>query len=178
MSNKHALHFLPMKEKQKLQNFLALPRSMLGLDLNETAIILYMLLLDRAKVSVTNPEWISKDGLAFIRYPIEKLARAMHKSKTTVKTVLNQLEAHGLIKRVKQGIGKATLIYVYVPEDSILTTPQPENRPPQGQDSGPVQGQKTDHDEAGKPATNKITSSKTNELNNSNYFVDEEGISL
>ena len=77
MSNKQALHFLPMKEKQKLQNFLALPRSMLGLDLNETAIILYMLLLDRAKVSVTNPEWISKDGLAFIRYPIEKLARAI-----------------------------------------------------------------------------------------------------
>ena len=79
---------------------------------------------------------------------------------------------------MKQGIGKATLIYVYVPEDSILTTPQPENWPPQGQDSGPVQGRKTDHGEVGKLATNKITSSKTIDLNNSNYYVDEEGISL
>ena len=67
MSNKHALLFLPMKENQKLQNFLAFPRSVLGIDLNETAIILYMLLLDRAKVSVINPDWISKDGIAFIR---------------------------------------------------------------------------------------------------------------
>ena len=158
------------------------PVAVVGVDLSipgfRKTIILYMLLLDRAKISVTNPEWISKDGLAFIRYPIEKLARAMRKSKSTVKTVLNQLEKHGLIKRVKQGIGKATLIYVYVPEDSILTTPQPENRPPQGQDSGPVQGRKTDHGEVGKLATNKITSSKTIDLNNSNYYVDEEGISL
>ena len=114
MSNKHALLFLPMKENQKLQNFLAFPRSVLGIDLNETAIILYMLLLDRAKVSVTNPDWISKEGIAFIRYPIEKLSQAMRKSKTTVKTALNQLEEQGLIKRVKQGIGKATLIYVYM----------------------------------------------------------------
>ena len=168
MSNKHALLFLPMKENQKLQNFLAFPRSVLGIDLNETAIILYMLLLDRAKVSVINPDWISKDGIAFIRYPIEKLSQATRKSKTTVKTPLNQLEEQGLIKRVKQGIGKATLIYVYIPEDSILTTPGLENRPPQGQNSDHVQGKKTDPAEAGKLATNKITSSKTNELNNSN----------
>ena len=50
----------------------------------------------------------------------------------------------------------------------ILTTPGSENRPPQGQNSDHVQGKKTDPAEAGKLATNKITSSKTNELNNSN----------
>ena len=149
---------------------MALPRSLLSADINETAKLMYVLLLDRAKLSAQNPAWIDSEGMPFVNYTIEQLANDLQKGKTTIKQTLKLLEDAGLIRRSHHKNSRANYIYINVPEDSILTSAQPEFRP--------LYGQNSDLHMAEKPATNKITSNKTNELNNSNYYVDKEGISL
>ena len=172
MSKTISNDLLPVKEKQKLLNYMALPRSALDMGLSDSAIILYALLLDRAKLSSNKgSEWIDENGDAFVRYTIEHLSETMHKGTSAVKTALKQLEEKHLIRRVHQGIGKANLIYVMVPADCIPTTAQLENRPPRSRNST--------HDAVGNPSTNKITSIKgyqSNHLNN--YYEDKENLSL
>ena len=185
MSKKISNDLLPVKEKQKLLNYMALPRSALDMGLSDSAIILYALLLDRAKLSSNKgSEWIDENGDAFVRYTIEHLSETMHKGTSAVKTALKQLEEKHLIRRVHQGIGKANLIYVMVPADCIPTTAQSENRPPcipttAQSENRPPRSRNSTHDAVGNPSTNKITSIKgyqSNHLNN--YYEDKENLSL
>lgn len=54
--------------------------------------ILYVLLLDRARLSQKNEGWVDERGRAFIFFPIKDLAETMHKSEMSVKTALAVLE--------------------------------------------------------------------------------------
>lgn len=131
----------------KMGSYLMFPRFLLDAPVNETAKLLYMLLLDRAKLSMKKPEWADQTGRVFIHYPITKLAEALHKSETTVKTALSDLEDAGLILRARQGIGKPNRIYVKIPADGILSAPEAETCPQPGQNTG--------HHEDGKPSGSK-----------------------
>ena len=73
--------------------YMAFPRILLDKDgLNETAKILYTILLDRARLSQKNDGWTDEKGHVFIFFPIKNLAEAMHKSEMSVKTALAVLE--------------------------------------------------------------------------------------
>ena len=106
----------------KMGSYLMFPRFLLDAPVNETAKLLYMLLLDRAKLSMKKPEWADQTGRVFIHYPITKLAEALHKSETTVKTALSDLEDAGLILRARQGIGKPNRILPYGTYQNVFLT--------------------------------------------------------
>ena len=65
-----------MKELTKdtyLPPYMAYPRFLLNTDLNETARLIYILLLDRARLSIKN-DWVDEQGRVYLFYPIRELA--------------------------------------------------------------------------------------------------------
>ena len=113
---------------------MAYPKFLLEMtDLSETAKLVYIVLLDRARVSQVKGGWADEHGNVFIFYPIRDLAKTIHKSEMSVKTALSSLEEdHALILRKRQGVGKANRIYVKLPVDRNLSARQTENCPSDG----------------------------------------------
>lgn len=91
------------------------------MDISETAKLVYVLLLDRARLSIKNDGWEDEQGHVFIYYTIEALAEASGKSEMTVKNALAALERQGLISRKRQGAGFPSKIYVKVQTESCPT---------------------------------------------------------
>ena len=108
----------------KLPPYMAYPRFLLGMDLSETAKLVYVLLLDRARLSRRNG-WVDEQGRVFLFYPITEIADAIRASDMTVKRALAALSRQGLIRRVHQGGSLASRIYVRIPG-------QNKNDPPDG----------------------------------------------
>ena len=80
-----------------LPSYMMFPRFLLDMEINETAKMLYIILLDRARLSQKNEGWSDTDGHVFIYFTIEALAEVLHKSQMTVKTALAVLEKQELI---------------------------------------------------------------------------------
>ena len=125
-----------------LPPYLELPRFVLDMDINETGKILYTLLLDRARLSQTNPAWKDKDDHVFIVFPIRMMAEKMHKCEMTIKTALSALEKEGMIQRMSQGTCRPNRIYVKLPADRKLSPVQTENCPPDGKKTVPAADRK------------------------------------
>ena len=112
---------------------MAYPKFLLEMiDLSETAKLVYIVLLNRARVSQAKGGWADEHGNVFIYYPIRDLAKAINKSEMSVKTALSSLEDHALILRKRQGVGKANRIYVKLPADRNLSARQTEHCPSDG----------------------------------------------
>ena len=88
----------------RLPHFYMYPRFLLTLDLSETTKMIYMLLLDRARLSMQKDGWQDEHGRVFIHYTIQSLATTIRKSEMTVKNSLKALEQQGLI--YSQGKGR------------------------------------------------------------------------
>ena len=99
--------------------FYMYPKFLLGMDLNETARTVYMLLFDRAKLSIQNG-WLDQDGRVFLYYTEEHLAADLNRTEATIRTALRALEGLGLVKRKRQGAGRPNRIYVYFPEEAEI----------------------------------------------------------
>ena len=105
-----------------LPSYMMFPRFLLDMEINETAKMLYIILLDRARLSQKNEGWSDTDGHVFIYFTIEALADVLHKSQMTVKTALAVLEKQELIFRKRQGPGQPNRIYVKLPKETIHYT--------------------------------------------------------
>lgn len=81
-------------------------------DLSMSAKVLYGVLYDRAELSRKN-HWNDSDGKVYIYYPIDDIAELMCLSKTTVVKCLQELEVFRLIKKIRQGLGRPSKIYVF-----------------------------------------------------------------
>ena len=55
--------------------YMAFPRFLLGSGLNETAMLTYVILLDRARLSMSNPRWVDENGYVFLHYIMVPLSR-------------------------------------------------------------------------------------------------------
>ena len=88
-----------------LAPYMVFPRFLIDSEVNGTSMILYMLLLDRARLSLRSNKWTDSLGHTFLYYPVKSLAETLHKSEMTIKTSLAALEKADLITRVKQGAG-------------------------------------------------------------------------
>ena len=147
-----------------LPPFFMYPRFLLETDLSDTARLVYILLLDRARLSQTNPQWQDETGRVFVYYTIPHLAEASGRGLTGVKAALGQLEEAGLILRKRQGMGNPSRIYIRIPS---------ENRPT-------IRSEKTQVT-VGKPTPNH---NKRNNKKINNYIIKgldysyEEGESL
>lgn len=129
-----------MTEGCKLPPYMAIPKAVLArTSINETAKIVYTMLLDRAKLSLKNDGWVDGQGHVYIIYTIASLAQAVKKSEMTVKTALAALERDGLIRRKRQGPGMPNRIYVMVPDqDSKLAARGTADQPREGNKTVPV----------------------------------------
>lgn len=119
-------HYLA--KKSLLPPYLAYPRFLLGMDISETSKLVYVLLLDRARLSMRNDGWENEQGHVYIYYPIDVLVKDVRKSEMTIKNALAALEKKGLIVRQHQGVGRANKIYVKVQKDTCLPV-ETENEP-------------------------------------------------
>ena len=99
-------------------SFMKSPRFLLDAGLNETCQILYVLLLDRARLSQKN-RWVDEDDHVFIYYPIQSLAKDMHKGVTTIKDSLRRLQEADLIDRLQQKAPLPNRIYVKIPAEAL-----------------------------------------------------------
>ena len=97
-----------------LPRYMAYPRFLLDVNISETAKLIYVLLLDRARLSMKNEGWVNELGHVFIYYTIEELAKDCGKSQMTVKNALTALERAGLIERKRQGYGLPNKLFVKV----------------------------------------------------------------
>ena len=104
-----------------LPPYMAYPRFLLDVDISETAKLVYMLLLDRARVSMKNDTWQDEHGRVFVLYTIPALAKDIGKGETTVKKALNQLVQQDLIWKQSQGAGRPNKIYVKIPAENSPT---------------------------------------------------------
>ena len=102
-----------LKNENSLAPYMVFPRFLLDAEINETTMILYTLLLDRARLSLKSDKWTDESGHTFLYYPVKSLAETLHKSEMTIKTSLAALEKADLIRRVKQGAGMPSRIYKY-----------------------------------------------------------------
>ena len=103
-----------MRADTRLPPYLPYPRFLLQADLNQTAKLLYALLLDRATLSQANG-WLDEGGRIYLVFPIEKIAAALDRSPMTVKNALSELEDAGLIERRRSGFSKPNRIYIKLP---------------------------------------------------------------
>ena len=168
-----------LTSETSLPSFLAYPKFLLEMTgLSETAKVVYILLLDRAKISQKHDGWADAQGQIYIYYPIKDLAETIHKSEMSVKTALFALEKHQLILRKRQGVGNANRIYVKLPVDRNLSARQTENCP--------SDGKKTVCHMERKLSGNKNKESKTNESKRSskgygkfqNVFLSDDDIAF
>ena len=103
----------------KLTNYSVIPNDLHGGELSSTATILYSKLLNRSNLSITNGK-VDEVGRIYINYKLEDLAEEMGKSLTTIKENMRELVDAGLIEKKRMTKGRANMIYVKVPETSIV----------------------------------------------------------
>lgn len=137
-----------LTQNQQLPPYLAFPRVLLDVDISETAKLLYVVLLDRARLSLQNDGWTDENGHVYLYYTIANMAATLHKSEMTIKTALNVLTNKDLIFRQRQGAGTPNRIYVKIP----LVTDR--NLSPKEQENCPTDGKKTVCQGARKLSTN------------------------
>ncbi len=150
-----------------LPPFLMYPRFLLETDLNDTARLVYILLLDRARLSRTKAQWQDETGRVFVFYPIRELGQVLGKTDTTVKKALGQLEEAGLIVRRCRRQGTPTWIYLCFPEDTGKENYPPtrkENYPPTRKENYPGTRKEYFQNPVGKLPPNK--NKKNNHINN------------
>lgn len=92
-------------------------RFLLDMPLNETARIVYSLILSRILLSQSNA-WVDEEGRVYCRYTIQNLMADTGKSKSTIVTALGDLEKQKLLYRRRGGAGYANKLYLRVPEFS------------------------------------------------------------
>lgn len=115
-----------------LPPYIPYARFLLGIPLNETARLVYTLILSRIQLSQSNG-WVDAEGRVYCRYTIQDLMTDTGKSKSTIVTALDDLEKQGLLFRRRGGAGYADMLYLRVPEittsDAQKTAPQKSGKP-------------------------------------------------
>ena len=114
---------------QSFTDFMMFPRKLVGTDMTATELRLYLLLLDRARISGKHEGWQDLLGQVFVIYPVRALAEDLCCSETSVKKALKELERRDLIERWRRGQGKANHIFVKLPDDDPFPHSQKETLP-------------------------------------------------
>ena len=174
-----------LTRNSRLPPYMMFPRFLMDkVKLNETAKILYVVLLDRARLSIKNEGWIDEYGHVFIFFPIKSLAEVMNKSEMSIKTGLLALEKEGLIFRKRQGAGFPNRIYVKILSEYLEQID--ENLSDGQTEDYTIDGQETVCQRERKLSGSNIEKSNNKKLNNKskeeriaygfykNVFMDEE----
>lgn len=104
-----------IKKPLHIPLYMMYPKFLFDLRISDTAKLLYVILLDRARMSAASERWTDPDGSVFVCYTVAALSETLHKGKTAIEDGLRSLEQACLIRRKRQGPGMASHIYVKLP---------------------------------------------------------------
>ena len=99
-------------------------------------ILAYTLMRDRLQLSITK-QMKDENGTPFIYYDLENIASAVRCRAKKAGKLVDELDKAGLIHKVRQGLGKPNLIYVYDVLQASPSNRQFQTRPTDS--SRPVQ---------------------------------------
>jgi len=85
-------------------------------------------MLDRMGLSLKNG-WLDKENRVFIYFTLEDLQEYMNCGHNKGIKIMAELDNIGLIERVKQGLGRPTIIYVKRFSTDTVNSPAPEEPP-------------------------------------------------
>lgn len=146
----------------EFKSFIPAPTYILeNAELNFTEKCVYLELLARMRLSQTNAsltdgkgKWVNEKNEVYIYYPIKKLAEKIGRGESAIKNALNSLEKEGLLRRERQGRGKANKLYLQYPKGECF---EKGVKPHVKKDEKPTtQGQKSDYQGGKKPTGNNI----------------------
>lgn len=83
-------------------------------SLSADAKLLYALIVDRFNLSIAN-KWRDENGTPYVYFSIDSVMESIGCAKAKAVKLMDTLEDWGLIRRVKQGLGKPNRIYVLDP---------------------------------------------------------------
>ena len=106
-----------------LPPYIPYARFLLRAPVNDTARLVYTLILSRIQLSQTNG-WVDSQGRVYCRYRIQELMSDTGKSKSTILSALEELEKQGLLLRCRSGAGHPNRLYLRLPENATLEVPK------------------------------------------------------
>ena len=121
-----------------------LPVELIG-QVSDRALILYALMLDRAKSSAVRSEFIDSDGVPFVIFTVDEVARRFGVGESQARATIKELESAGLIVGKCQGMGKPKKIYVKTAEKSPVKTAE-KSTPNQSEHNQSEYNQSSDDD--------------------------------
>lgn len=140
--------------------FIRIPKGLLSYKLSPAAVLVYGLLLDRMQLSAVNG-WQDTNGQVFVYFTITSLCRLLHCGHDKAVRLLQELETAGLLRRVRQGQGRPSRLYV-LPFKSDFDNSEFWNA-----EKPKSKGRKSGIQDFGKPEANNNEDSN-NDLNNIN----------
>ena len=109
----------PFTQDTRLCRFLVLPTALLRWGVSPGAVLVYALLLDRAKLSQRSG-WTDQRGWVYTVFPIQDLCQALGRGTSTVKRWLRELEGWDLIFRTRPLPGGKSWTFLQVPKYSVV----------------------------------------------------------
>lgn len=110
-------------ETEQLPEYLQFPRFLLGQNISTGAMLAYMLIYDRLRLSArSSSDWRDEAGHLYVFYPIEELAAHLHCSPGNVKKLLRELRAAGLLAAQREN-GRANRICLFLPQPELQQKP-------------------------------------------------------
>ena len=103
-------------------------------DMSDGAKILYGLMLDRMGLSMKNG-WLDEQGRVYIYFTLEDVMEYMNCQRDKGMKILSELDTVkgvGLIERIRQGLGKPSIIYVkkFIQAADLLKSEKPTSEQP------------------------------------------------
>ena len=117
-------------------------------ELSSDAKILYGLMLDRMALSIRN-HWIDEEDRVYIIFTLEQIMEYLNCGKDKGVKILAELDSEkgiGLIERVKQGLGRPTLIYVksFIIKEAMESEQSPDDQEPAVQNCRQIEGEEAE----------------------------------
>ena len=160
-----------LSKSTRLTNYSVIPNDLFALGLSSTATVLYSKLLNRANLSIANGR-VDEHGRIYILYRQEDLARELGKSISSVKINLNELVEAGLVEKRRADKGRANMIYVKVPEGSLVGIGATDRKSTvHGIENKPYKSSKSSSTRVSFQASNN---SNNNGMNNNSYIYGED----
>lgn len=160
-----------LSKSTRLTNYSVIPNDLFALGLSSTATVLYSKLLNRANLSIANGR-VDEKGRIYILYRQEDLAHELGKSVSAVKINLNELVEAGLVEKRRADKGRANIIYVKVPEGSLIEIGATDRKATvHGTENKPYKSSKTSSTRVSFQASNN---SNNNGMNNNSYIYGED----
>lgn len=103
-----------MTKERVIADWVVFPRFLMDYDIGFTAKWTYTLLYNEL-LNCGEPD---ADGHYFVQTPVAELAKMLHKSESSIKRALQELEGAGLVVRRRKAVGAVTRTYPLVPVET------------------------------------------------------------